>query len=167
MSGASPTATEDRWRRLPAWLRPREAEQDGGAGGADAGSRWLIETTLLVLAGLALAVATLNDVGRQVNVNHRLSADVSTWRHYTHHDYHNVSPDQELFGTSTQREVVCGNVSPGPPHERPQICLAVWGPVVAGLRTVHGGWYLPAGVQDDVRPQRYGCFGEAGRGECP
>ena len=40
----------------------------------------LIETTLLILAGLLLAIATVNDVVDQTHVNHRLIADLRTWR---------------------------------------------------------------------------------------
>jgi hypothetical protein len=127
----------------------------------------LIETTLLVLVGVVLAVATVNDVARQTGVNQRLIADLKTWRHYTGHDYHNLSIDQELLGSSSQREVVCGNTSPGAPKATTQICLAIWGTAVDGRRTVFGGWYLPPKVEYDVRSDRYGCFGPASRGICP
>jgi hypothetical protein len=127
----------------------------------------LIETTLLVLVGVLLAVATANDVARQTRVNHRLIADLRTWRAYTGHEYHNLSIEQELLGpTSSRREVICGNTSPGAPKARTQLCLAIWGPVVDGRRTVHGGWYLPAKAED-LRARRYGCFGPASRGICP
>jgi hypothetical protein len=127
----------------------------------------LIETTLLVLVGVLLAVATVNDVVRQTHVNDRLIADLRTWRAYTGHEYHNLSIEQELLGpTSSRREVICGNTSPGAPKARTQLCLAIWGPVVGGRRTVHGGWYLPAKAED-LRAKRYGCFGPASRGICP
>ena len=128
---------------------------------------WLIETTVLVIVGVILAVATVNDVGRQVQNNHRLISDLRTWRHYTGHDYHNISIDSETLGPASQREILCGNTSPGAPGARTQICLAIWGPVVDGRRTVQGGWYLPANVEFDVRADRYGCFGPAGAGICP
>src|ERR1039458_915356 len=105
--------------RLPRWLRPRAVELPGS------GRTRLIETTLLVLAGLLLAIATVNDVGRQVNVNHRLIADEHTWRSYTGHDYHTLSVDQKLLGEASRKEVVCGNTSPGGPKERTQLCLAI------------------------------------------
>jgi len=130
------------------------------------GDVWLIETTLLVLVGIVLAVATVNDVARQTGVNHRLIADLKTWRHYTGHDFHNISVDQEALGSASQREVLCGNTSPGPPKTRTQLCLAIWGAVVDGRRTVHGGWYLPA-YAEDLASERYGCFGAAGQGRCP
>ncbi|HTZ64250.1 MAG TPA: hypothetical protein VMB51_09105 [Solirubrobacteraceae bacterium] len=121
----------------------------------------LIETALLVLVGLLLALATVNDVVRQTHVNDRLIADLSTWRHYTDHDYKELAPDQHLLGESTKREVVCGNTAPGPQYARTQICLEIWGPVRAGRRAVHGGWYLPAKTEEDLRRYRYGCFGAA------
>jgi hypothetical protein len=161
MSRPAISGAEDRWERLPAWLRPRAIELPGS------GRMWLIETTLLVLVGLLLAVATVNDVARQTGVNQRLITDLRTWRHYTGHDYHNLSVDQKLLGVSTQREVVCGNTSPGAPKARTQLCLVIWGPVVDGRRTVHGGWYLPANVEEDVRTVRYGCFGPGSQGMCP
>jgi hypothetical protein len=143
----------------PAWLHPRAVEPPGRR-------LWLIETTLLVLVGAVLAVATINDLGRETDINHRLVADLSTWRHYTHHDYLNISIDQETLGLDSQRELLCGNTSPGPPGSRTQICLAIWGPVRRGTRTVHGGWYLPP-HRADLPANRYGCFGAAGRGRCP
>jgi hypothetical protein len=161
MSRPAIPVAKDRCERLPAWLRPRAIELPGS------GRMRLIETTLLVLVGLLLAIATVNDVARQTGVNQRLITDLRTWRHYTGHDYHNLSVDQELLGVSSQREVVCGNTSPGAPKARTQLCLVIWGPVVDGRRTVHGGWYLPANVEEDVRTVRYGCFGPASQGMCP
>jgi hypothetical protein len=159
MSGAPPSAAERRWGWLPVRLRPREVEAEGR------GELRLVETTALILVGLVLAVATVNDLVRQTHINHRLVADVSTWRHYTHHDYRNISIDQETLGLASERELLCGNTSPGPPGARTQICLAIWGTVHNGLRTVHGGWYLPPRVAD-LPARRYGCFGEAGQGRC-
>jgi hypothetical protein len=153
-------AGEQRWERLPSWLRPGAVELRG------TGQLRLIETTLLVLVGVVLAVATINDLAREAGINHRLVADLKTWRHYTAHDYHNISIDQETLGVDTKREVLCGNTSPGPPDARPQLCLGIWGAVVDGRRAVHGGWYLPAYVED-LPQNRYGCFGAAGQGRCP
>ncbi len=159
-SEASAPVTDQRWERLPAWLRPRSVELRGR------GEQWLIETILLVLVGVLLATATINDVARQTGINQRLIADLKTWRHATGHDFHNISIDQETLGANTQREVLCGNRSAGPTDARPQLCLAIWGPVRDGRRTVHGGWYLPPYVED-LPAERYGCFGVAGRGRCP
>lgn len=139
--------------RLPVPLRPRDHELLGG------GRTRLVETTLLLLAGLLLAIATVNDVVLQTHVNHRLVADLRTWRVYTGHNYHNLSAEQDVFGHTT-REVVCGNTAPGPPKERVQLCLVITGPVVNGRRAVRGGWYLPPKAED-LRPVRYGCFGSA------
>jgi hypothetical protein len=160
MSDAAKGAARDRRQVLPSWLRPRANELPGS------GRTRLVESTLLVLVAVLLAVATVNDLARQTGVNHRLIADLRTWRTYTGHAYHNLSVEQELFGASSQREVVCGNTSPGPPKARTQLCLAIWGPVSGGRRDVHGGWYLPPKVED-VRADRYGCFGAGARGICP
>jgi len=142
-----------RWDRLPGWLTPREAELRG------TGRRHLVEVTLLILAGLLLAVATVNDVVDQTHVNHRLDADLRTWREYTGHDYKNVSAEQDLYGHTT-KDVVCGNTTPGPPKERVQLCLQMTGPVIHGRRAARGGWYLPPKVED-TPASRYGCFGTA------
>jgi cell division protein FtsL len=158
---SEPSTPVGQWAgRLPGSLRPRMTELPG------AGRTRLIETTLLVLVAILLAVATANDVVRQTHVNERLIADLSTWRTYTGHDYHNLSIDQRVLGETTQREVVCGNTSPGAPKARTQLCLAIWGPVVAGRRTVHGGWYLPPKAEN-LRAARYACFGPASEGLCP
>jgi hypothetical protein len=159
MSDASTPTSAGRFHGLPAWLRPRRVELPG------TGRLRLIETTLLVLLGLLLAVATVNDVVRQTHINHRLIADLATWRTYTGHSYHNLSIEQELFGAGSQQEVVCGNTSPGAPKARTQVCLVIYGPISGGRRTVHGAWYLPPKVED-VRADRYGCFGAASRGMC-
>jgi hypothetical protein len=141
------------WERLPERLRPRERELRGR------GDLRRIESTLLVLAFLALAVAVVNDVVLQTRVNSRLTADLRTWRTVTGRDYHNISVEQDLKGHTT-REVLCGNTSPGPPGALPQVCLIVTGPVVHGVRAAHGGFYLPP-RSHDVRASRYACFGTA------
>ncbi len=160
-AGASREHEDPRFSRLPGRLRPRTSEDRG------LGQLRLIETTVLVLVGLILLIATINDLSRQATVNKRLVADLQTWRAYTGHNYHNVSIDQELLGSRTQREVVCGNTAPGAPKATKQICLVIWGPQVAGRRTIHGGWMLPPKAEDE-RALRYGCFGdEYVRSLCP
>ena len=146
-SGARPSG----WERLPERLRPREREDLGR------GDLRRVETTLLVLVFLALAVATVRDVVRQLQINKRLTADLLTWRTVTGHYYHNLSLQQDLKTFST-REVVCGNTTPGPPGARPQLCLIMTGPIRHGRRSALGGFYLPPYVQD-LRTNRYACFG--------
>ncbi len=151
---------ERRLARLPAGLRPREDEARGS------GQLRLLETVLLLLAGLLLAIATINDVVLDTHVNHRLVADLRTWRAYTGHDFKNVSTEQDVLHFSTT-DVVCGNTSPGPPKERTQICLQLTGPVVHGYRAARGGWYLPPRAED-LHRYRYGCFGPPkDEGRCP
>ncbi|HEV2997528.1 MAG TPA: hypothetical protein VGX16_00350 [Solirubrobacteraceae bacterium] len=126
----------------------------------------LIEATLLILLVILLAVASVHDVARQVGVNHRLVADLRTWRQRTGHAYHELTIEQDIKGHST-RETVCGNTSPGSPDKLTQLCLTIGGPVRNGRRTVLGGYYLPPELLD-VRANRYGCFGSALSSElCP
>ena len=120
-----------------------------------------------MLVGVVLAVATVNDLVRQTGINHRLIADLRTWRHYTGHDYHNISIDQETLGANTPARGAVRQHQPRTARTRGR--RSAWRsgvPVVDGRRTVHGGWYLPPYVED-MPSERYGCFGAAGRGRCP
>ena len=140
------------------WRSP--ARPPGGA------QRWLAESAVLVLVGVLLAIATGNDLSRQINTNHRLSADMSTWRQYTHRDFHSLSVSQDVTGLTTN-EIVCGNTTPGLPKERVQLCLLLKGPVRDGRRSVAGGWYLPPHAED-LHRYRYTCFGSpVHEGRCP
>jgi len=153
MSTPATEPDEGAFSRLPERIRPRRTEAPG------TGQMRLIESTLLVLVALVLLIATVNDLSRQATVNKRLVADLKTWRTYTGHNYKNVTVDQELLGSSSGREVVCGNTKPGELKGTTQICLVVAGPIEGGKRTIQGGWYLPPKVEDE-RALRYGCFGE-------
>jgi hypothetical protein len=159
--GAPPSSAPGGFgERLPEWLRAREVELPG------LGTMRLVETMVLVVVGLLLAVATVNDVVLQTHTNHRIVADLRTWRDYTGHNYKNVGVEQDIYGHTT-RDTACGNTSPGPPKERTQICLVMTGPVISGRRAVRSGWYLPP-KSEDLRARRYGCFGPAkAGGECP
>ncbi|HXA53980.1 MAG TPA: hypothetical protein VNV37_03805 [Solirubrobacteraceae bacterium] len=161
MSAAAPTAQPpDRRQRLPEWLRPRDEERRGR------GDLRRVESTLLVLAFLLLAVVVVNDVVRQVHVNERLSVDLRTWRQivgrvYPAHAVKNISIEQDLVHYTT-RDVLCGNIGEGPPGTLPQVCLIMTGPTVHGMRAAKGGFYLPPYFQDK-RLNRYACWGTAVR----
>jgi hypothetical protein len=159
---ASPSAPAaeppGRWQRLPEWLRPRERERRGR------GELRRVESTLLVLAFVGLAVATVNDTVRQAHVNERLTVDVLTWRAvagraYPGHAVQNVSIEQDLVHYTT-RDVVCGNVWSAAPGTTPQLCLVMTGPTMHGGRAARGGYYLLP-YFPDARPYRYACFGTA------
>jgi hypothetical protein len=157
---ARPSAFEQRLQRLPPRLRPRDRELPGS------GRMWRAETAVLLLVGVLLTIAVVNDVVLDTHVNHRLSADLRTWRAYTGHDYKNVSTEQDVMHFTTV-DVVCGNTTPGPPKERIQICLQMTGPVADGRRAVSGGWYLPP-RSEDLRSYRYGCYGAPkAKDDCP
>ncbi|HVR06111.1 MAG TPA: hypothetical protein VMS02_08710 [Solirubrobacteraceae bacterium] len=160
MSEPPPASPAPGWSWMPEWARPRDRERRG------LGSLRLAESTLLVLFAVLLAIATVNDVVQQTHVNHRLSADLATWRAYTGHDYHTIGVEQDIVEHST-RDTVCGNTSPGSPGQRTQLCLRMSGAVRAGRRAVTGGYYLPPHGEDERR-LRYGCFGSASTaGLCP
>lgn len=139
--------------RLPEWARWRDEERRG------LGSLRLAETTILILFGVLLAIATVNDVAQQTHVNHRLIADLRTWRVATGRDYHNLIVSQDLQGHTT-RDTVCGNVSPGAPKERTQVCVTLVGAQVKGEREITGGFYLPP-LSENTPSKRYACFGAA------
>lgn len=143
--------------RLPPWLAPLDAERRGS------GSLRLAETTVVILFGVLLAIASVNDLVLQTHVNNRLRVDLRSWRAVTGHDYRNLTIEQDAKGHTT-RDVVCGNVSPGAPGERTQICLVFTGPAIGGKRAVNGGYYLPPKLVDTAR-SRYACFGAAVSGE--
>ncbi len=153
-------ALERRLARLPEPLRPRTSEKRG------IGQLCLVETLVLIFAGLFFAIATVNDLVLETHVNHRLNADLRTWRSYTGHQYKNVSVEQDVLHHTTI-DVACGNTEPGPPKARTQICLQITGPVVDGRRAARGGWYLPPKAED-LHRYRYGCFGPPkAEGKCP
>ena len=152
MSEPQVSAAREPFGWLPEWARPLEHERRG------LGSLRLAETTILILLGVFLAVATVNDVVQQTHVNHRIIADGLTWRAATHHDYHEINTEQDVK-THTTRDVVCGNVAPGGPDEHTQVCLVLVGAVHNGLREVSGGYYLAPETVDITR-HRFACFGE-------
>lgn len=139
--------------RVPGWARPLDSERRG------LGSLKLAETTILIIVGILLAVATVADVVKQTHINHRLVADLLTWRTATGHFYHNVGIEQDVK-SHTSKDTVCGNVSPGAPDERTQLCVVLVGAVHGGRREVSGGYYLPPKEVDEPY-NRYGCFGAA------
>jgi hypothetical protein len=148
---STPQTSAQGWERLPPRLRPREVEPPSS------GRLWRSEVVVLLLVGLLLAIASVNDVVLKTHTNHRLVADLRTWRAYTGNDYKNVSAEQDLKHHTTT-DVVCGNTTPGPPKERIQLCLQMTGPTVHGYRAARGGWYLPP-KSENLRRSRYGCFG--------
>lgn len=152
MSEPQASAARESFGWLPEWARPLEREKRG------LGSLRLAESTILILLGVFLAVATVNDVVQQTHVNHRIVADQLTWRTATHRDYREITTEQDVK-THTTRDVVCGNVSPGGPDEHTQVCLVLVGPVLGGVREVSGGYYLAPETVDIVR-HRFACFGE-------
>jgi hypothetical protein len=160
MGGTSSEHAPSLGARLRDLLGPREKERRGR------GELRFIETAVLVLLGIVLLVATVNDDHRAVGIGNRLAADLESWRQYTGVPFHNPFIEQDIKHYST-RDVVCADETIGKPEGKPQACLIFTGPVQHGRRVAHGGFYLIArgtDVHQPVldRPQyRYACFGSA------
>jgi hypothetical protein len=141
--------------------RPRRL----AAGTVPGRSRWWWETAALILIGLVLAVVVINAAGFVSGIGGRVPADTATWRRYAHNRYAAVSVT--TLQIPQTRDVACGNIRPGPTGTVPRLCLLIVGAKQGRVRSVIGGWKLPAGVQD-VPAYRHGCFGASvEQGLCP
>jgi hypothetical protein len=155
-----PERTAGRAGRLRELLGPRREERRGR------GELRFVETAVLLLIGVVLAVATVNDVGRQVHVGRRLAADLASWKEDIGVQSHNPFIEQDVRTYST-RDVVCANMTKGKPLHKTQVCLIFTGPVNNGRRTAKGGFYLLAEGADVHEPvldrpmYRFACFGSA------
>ena len=152
-STTSAPAGPTRRTRLPDWLAARP---DGQRDPASRDVR-AIETTILLLVGLLLAVAVVYDVAYQTRVNIRESADRATWRAFAHIQTKHLSVLPPERGTT---DIVCrssSTVAATAAHQV-RVCLVVSGPTVHGLRHIDGGFYLQP-KRSDSFAYRYGCFG--------
>ena len=119
------------------------------------------------LLGLSLASHDQRR-GAQVHVNHRLSADLATWRGSTGHDYRNLAIEQRPTNPDTTREVhLRQHLARGaqvahaavPDHDRSDRAT--------GAARCDGGYYLPRVPPGrPTRGNRYGCFGAAAERSC-
>lgn len=128
-------------------------ERPDGQGARD---RRLIEGAVLVILGLLLLAATVNEVVKQSHVNERIAVDKRTWINYTGHRLKHVSVTP---GLRNSNDTACAPPTAGA-HER--LCLQLTGPAHATYRTVTGGYRLPLLHPNRFR-YRYGCFGAARR----
>ncbi len=141
--------------RLPAWAAPRpQADRDPASRDVRA-----IETAILVLIGLLLAVAVVYDVVLQVGLNKRESADRATWRAFAHVADPKTRLDVRTLEHGTT-DFVCRSTTTVVALQPSQVrlCLMISGPTVAGRRQVDGGYYIPAKRRDSYS-YRYACFG--------
>jgi hypothetical protein len=146
----------ERWlQRLPAWLAPRDAEEEGRPAGRR--RRRQVENVVLVLVAALIAVAAVYDLTREVKVDNRLTADIETWRQVTGIPDEEVAVEQDLASYST-RDTACGNLTENKKIIRPRLCVMLEGPIQSNRRKVLGGFYLPP--YSPLGPNdRYGCFG--------
>ncbi|HEY1688891.1 MAG TPA: hypothetical protein VGF95_08505 [Solirubrobacteraceae bacterium] len=157
-------------QRLPARLRPRSAEPEGSGV-----RRRRIETTVLVLLALLIAVAVVHDIHRQSKINYRLTADIESWRELTGNVYKKVGLAYEAVAVETDarhyttKDVACGNISIAKAGARTQVCLVMTGPIlrrridgkIQQRRASHGGFFVQPRTSTGYKDHRYGCFGEA------
>jgi hypothetical protein len=121
---------------------------------------------VLLVAGLVLAVATVNDIGRSVHITERIKLDQHTYR-YVMHTHGGVATAIRKVsvtpGSTTKIDVAC---SPTPGGPRGSSCLVIGGPAggvgVQHLRRVEGGYRLLPGSRN-LYAARYGCFGVPAR----
>jgi hypothetical protein len=129
------------------------------------GTRWRIETIVLLVIAALITVATVYDLTREVKVDDRLTADIETWRHVTGLKNEEVAIEQDLASYSTN-DTACGSVVESKSKPSVRVCVMLEGPVAENKRDAVGGFYLPMylplGPND-----RYGCFGSTvGRHFC-
>ena len=161
MSAAS-QATPARERPQPRWQRWLLRRSDANADGPANPDLRLIETAILIVAGLVLAVATANDIGRSVHITERLKVDAHTYRLYMHTQRGVTTSIRKVSmtpGIYDKTDVAC---SPPLGGARGSTCLVINGPVRSSpngqIRSVTGGYQLlPYSRNRYVA--RYGCFG--------
>jgi hypothetical protein len=125
-----------------------------------------LETIVLVLIGVVLAVAAIYDVARQVRIDDRMHADVLSWQAITGAGYRNAYVELDTKHYTT-RDVACGWTPLTDPSKRAMTCLIFAGPRNRWHRAAIGGYYVrglgaPGHRRAYDRPRyRYGCFGRA------
>jgi hypothetical protein len=124
----------------------------------------MYETFVLVVVAVVLLVAVLYDVSYDVGNDHRMAADVATWRQFVGQKPDTIWAHPVVLGHT--EDVSCGTVALGPSTQETQVCLLFVGPVRNGLRTIAAGWQLPWGDADHSY-YRFSCFGPAASGWCP
>ena len=99
------------------------AVQDAGAQAPERRSRrWRIETAILIVAAIVLLVVSINDTARQTLINKRLKIDLVTWSHFTRLNTKEPAIEQNVFGLTSNIEVVCGDTEYGDPESSVRQC---------------------------------------------
>jgi hypothetical protein len=142
-------------RLLPRWAAHRPQ------GDPDPASRDVraIETTVMALIGLLLAVAVIYDVAHQVGINTRTTADRATWRAYAHVSDVKTRIDVRTLLRGTT-DFACRSTStvPAVAAHQVRLCLMISGATHGNRRAIDGGYYLAPHASDRY-DYRYGCFG--------
>jgi hypothetical protein len=152
VTGAAPTSRRRFAQRVPSWLAPRESTDKT----LRRGPLWMYETFVLIVVGIVLSVAVIYDLSYDVGNDHRMAADVATWRLFVGQKPTTIWAHPVQLGHTT--DVSCGTVALGPAVNETQVCLLLVGPVRNGLRRIYGGWQLAWGLSDHTG-YRFACFG--------
>jgi hypothetical protein len=116
---------------------------------------WRIETVVLVVIGLLLTAAVVNDVVRQLGIDARKKVDMRTFAHYVP-----GTPPKHIEVTAGQRglpDVTCGRPVV---HADVRVCLIMIGSSHVLYRDVVGSYTLPF-LHSDRRRYRFACAGYA------
>lgn len=164
MSAPAPTPVPP--AGAPAWRRWLLRRSDANAAGPANADLRLVETAIVIVAGLVLAVATVNDIGRAVHINERLRIDAHTYRYYMHTQRGVATSIRKVAVTPAVQGKVDVACSPPPGGPRGSTCLVIGGPVHPSAsgqqRAVLGGYeLLPR--QRNRYYARFGCFGAPAR----
>lgn len=151
-------------RARPGWLRWLLGRSDANAGSPSNRDLRLIETAILIVAGLVLAVATANDIGRAVHITERIKVDQHSYRVYMHTKGGVTTPIRKVSITPAvygKRDTAC---SPPIGTAHGSACLMLDGPAAGTgprrVRTVVGGFRLLPNARNRFGA-RYACFGLA------
>jgi hypothetical protein len=114
--------------------------------------------------GVVLLTAVIYDLSYDVGNDHRMAADVATWRLFVGQKPDKIWAKPVVLGHT--EDVSCGSVALGPSTQETQVCLLFVGPVRNGLRPIAAAWQLPWGAADHSY-LRFACLGPAASGWCP
>ena len=141
--------------RVPGWGPPAARGAPAPTEGEGAHRAWRLETIVLVVIGLLLTAAVVNDVVRELGIDAREKVDMRTFKHYvpgTPPKHIEVAPGQRgLPDITCGRPIVYANV---------RVCLIMVGSSHVLYRRVAGEYTLPF-LHSDRRRYRFSCAGYA------
>jgi hypothetical protein len=141
--------------RLPRWAAPAPRPSPAPTEGEGGHRAWRIETLVLVVIGLLLTAAVVNDVVRQLGIDARKKVDMRTFAHYVP-----GTPPKHIEVAAGQRglpDITCGRPVI---YANVRVCLIMIGSSHVLYRDVVGRYTLPF-LHSDRRRYRFACAGYA------